>query len=195
MVMKHVWNWLMWQGYWTFICSIVKKKRKFRQRNTYSFKVNSKETFCYNQYVNERNTWSNPGFTSNCLGSNNVVHIRQWCISNNLKQNSTGKENFPSRAYEWSSKTRFRDWVRLWWKKKITSTHWSFLLFVWKQKKCITSSKETIKNIYEKIEHRVSVIYGVLVYICKKSTHDAIWKIGTESLYIFYLSKINKLIG
>jgi len=39
------------------------------------------------------------GFTS-CIGSIEVVHIRQWLISSNLKIAATGKEKFPSRAFE-----------------------------------------------------------------------------------------------
>lgn len=34
------------------------------------------------------------------IGSIDVVHIRQWAIAANLKQFATGKEKYPSRAYE-----------------------------------------------------------------------------------------------
>ena len=40
------------------------------------------------------------GFTSLCVGSIDVVHVRQWRCRQNLKQLSTGKEKYPSRAYE-----------------------------------------------------------------------------------------------
>jgi hypothetical protein len=39
------------------------------------------------------------GFPS-CIGSIDVVHIRQWLISSNLKIAATGKEKFSSRAFE-----------------------------------------------------------------------------------------------
>ena len=35
-----------------------------------------------------------------CLGSIDVVHIRQWLCSANLKNQMVGKEHYPSRAYE-----------------------------------------------------------------------------------------------
>lgn len=34
------------------------------------------------------------------VGSVDVVHIRQWAVSANLKQSATGKEKYPSRAFE-----------------------------------------------------------------------------------------------
>ena len=34
------------------------------------------------------------------MGSVDVVHIRQWAIAANLRQTATGKEQYPSRAYE-----------------------------------------------------------------------------------------------
>ena len=34
------------------------------------------------------------------IGSVDCVHVRQWSIAANLKQTATGKEKYPSRAYE-----------------------------------------------------------------------------------------------
>ena len=34
------------------------------------------------------------------VGSVDCVHVRQWCVSANLRQMATGKEKYPSRSYE-----------------------------------------------------------------------------------------------
>ena len=35
-----------------------------------------------------------------CIGSLDAVHVRQWNIAANLRQSATGKEKYPSRAYQ-----------------------------------------------------------------------------------------------
>lgn len=49
----------------------------------------------------ERNgrEYARAGFEAT-ISSLDVVHIRQWCIAHNLRRPATGKEHYPSRAYQ-----------------------------------------------------------------------------------------------
>jgi hypothetical protein len=71
--------------------SMMKKSASNRRRKP-SMEENSRE-------------YKVAGFPST-MTSVDCVHIRLWSVSHNLKQVSTGKEKFPSRAFELSCNKR-----------------------------------------------------------------------------------------